>query len=189
MIQSHEFRSEHLFNTVFDLRIAHRDLLRQQKEVGTAQPMKDVVAEFVTRARASGALLHANEDREFAQTIIDYWTATLYREKIEIPAATLEDYDPGQQPELPAAALPYVGLKPFDESTSHRFFGRERLVKTLLSTLEKERFAMVIGQSGTGKSSLVLAGLLPRLREGRSKGASDGASSRRSCPEASPSSA
>lgn len=165
MIPTTEFRSEHLFHTVFDLRAAHRQLLRQQKEV-PVETIKNVVADFVTRARASGVLLHASEHRDFAQTIIDYWTATLYREQIEIPAATLEAYDPGLQRELTDKEIPYVGLKPFDEERSQWFFGRERLVKTLLGTLEKERFAMVIGQSGTGKSSLVLAGLLPRLRAG-----------------------
>jgi WD40 repeat protein len=60
---------------------------------------------------------------------------------------------------------PYPGMERFDESKSPFFFGREREVSETLGLLRQEdRFLALIGASGSGKSSLVLAGLVPALR-------------------------
>jgi len=59
---------------------------------------------------------------------------------------------------------PYRGLQIFDEEHSEYFFGRSADVQRLLEKLKATRFLAVIGQSGTGKSSLVRAGLIPALR-------------------------
>ena len=59
---------------------------------------------------------------------------------------------------------PYPGLRPFREQESHLFFGREEQAEELLSRLQHSRFLAVLGTSGSGKSSLVNAGLLPALR-------------------------
>src|SRR5580658_1102016 len=61
---------------------------------------------------------------------------------------------------------PYPGLRPFDESDAPVFFGREEQVSELLDRLTHHRFLAVIGVSGSGKSSLVRAGLLPSLHLG-----------------------
>jgi transcriptional regulator with XRE-family HTH domain len=68
---------------------------------------------------------------------------------------------------------PYKGLRAFGYEDAHDFFGRERLVDALVDALEQQlaraeqqaaaRFLAVVGPSGSGKSSVVLAGLLPRL--------------------------
>ncbi|MBD2694908.1 pentapeptide repeat-containing protein [Anabaena catenula] len=59
---------------------------------------------------------------------------------------------------------PYQGLKPFEERHSHLFFGREELVKKLVKFVYEEQLTIVLGASGSGKSSLVKAGLVPNLR-------------------------
>ena len=59
-------------------------------------------------------------------------------------------------------AEPFFGLKAVDEDRAHLFFGREREAKTLLLLLRREPLIMVIGDSGSGKSSLARAGLVPR---------------------------
>ena len=59
---------------------------------------------------------------------------------------------------------PYRGLFAFAESDAEVFFGRERLVEELVDDLAGHPFLAVIGPSGSGKSSVVRAGLLPRLR-------------------------
>jgi WD40 repeat protein len=59
---------------------------------------------------------------------------------------------------------PYAGLRSFREQDSEWFFGRERLLEELVRRLERQRFMVVIGASGSGKSSLLRAGLVPRLR-------------------------
>jgi energy-coupling factor transporter ATP-binding protein EcfA2 len=61
---------------------------------------------------------------------------------------------------------PYPGLRPFRESEAHLFFGRSDQIDELLAELERSRFVAVLGASGSGKSSLVKAGLLPALHGG-----------------------
>jgi energy-coupling factor transporter ATP-binding protein EcfA2 len=59
---------------------------------------------------------------------------------------------------------PYLGLQYFDEETAHLFFGRDEYVTDLVEKIEETRFLAVLGHSGSGKSSLVRAGLIPALR-------------------------
>lgn len=61
---------------------------------------------------------------------------------------------------------PFPGLRSFKESEAHLFFGREEQVDQLLLRLKKHRFTALIGMSGSGKSSLVKAGLVPALKSG-----------------------
>src|SRR4029453_14258572 len=61
---------------------------------------------------------------------------------------------------------PYRGLEVFDEGQAEFFFGRERDVQRLVEKLKATRFLAVLGASGSGKSSLVRAGLIPALRAG-----------------------
>ncbi len=66
-----------------------------------------------------------------------------------------------------ALQAPYVGLRPFGERDAVLFFGRKQHVQELLKRLKgQQRFIAVLGASGTGKSSLVRAGLIPALRCG-----------------------
>jgi uncharacterized RDD family membrane protein YckC len=64
------------------------------------------------------------------------------------------------------AANPFVGLRPFLIDDSLYFFGREQQTAELLEILHQHRFVGVVGSSGSGKSSLVCAGLLPALLGG-----------------------
>ncbi len=61
---------------------------------------------------------------------------------------------------------PFPGLRPFEEHEESYFFGREKAVTDLMSRLRNTRFLPVIGASGSGKSSLITAGLLPALYRG-----------------------
>jgi WD40 repeat protein/energy-coupling factor transporter ATP-binding protein EcfA2 len=65
---------------------------------------------------------------------------------------------------------PYKGLRAFESADAADFFGREALTERLLARLREDveaaRFLAVVGPSGSGKSSVVKAGLLPALREG-----------------------
>jgi hypothetical protein len=59
---------------------------------------------------------------------------------------------------------PYPGLRPFQPEDAEYFFGRGDSIREVVRRLRSERFVAVIGGSGSGKSSLVLAGAIPRLR-------------------------
>ncbi len=77
--------------------------------------------------------------------------------------------------ELPAAevACPYMGLAAFEAEDAEYFFGREELVAELTARLAGTRFLAVVGPSGSGKSSLVRAGLLPAVWSGALPGSED----------------
>src|SRR5437763_5187841 len=66
---------------------------------------------------------------------------------------------------------PYPGLRPFEPDEALKFYGRETHTTELLRRLSENRFIAVVGSSGSGKSSLVRAGLLPALHRGRLIGA------------------
>ena len=63
---------------------------------------------------------------------------------------------------------PYKGMAYFDEQDAHLFFGREALTADLLGRLNEYPFLAVVGASGSGKSSLVRAGLIPAMKGDRS---------------------
>jgi ABC-type dipeptide/oligopeptide/nickel transport system ATPase subunit len=66
---------------------------------------------------------------------------------------------------------PYRSLDVFNEEDAPFFFGREHVVNKLLDSLKHEpRFLAVLGPSGSGKSSVVRAGLIPALRQGKVPG-------------------
>ncbi|PID58867.1 hypothetical protein CSB45_02385 [candidate division KSB3 bacterium] len=65
----------------------------------------------------------------------------------------------------PPAESPYQGLFAFREQDADYFFGRERHTKQLLEKLRHNPLVAVIGASGSGKSSVVFAGVLPELRQ------------------------
>ncbi len=60
---------------------------------------------------------------------------------------------------------PYKGLSPYAEEDARFFYGREALVQQIVERVRNNRFLAVIGPSGSGKSSLVFAGVLPRIRQ------------------------
>ena len=69
---------------------------------------------------------------------------------------------------------PYRGLAAFTEDHAEFFFGREKLVADLVAHLRgNPRFLAVVGPSGSGKSSVVRAGLFPALRRGEVPGSGD----------------
>ena len=64
-----------------------------------------------------------------------------------------------------AADCPYPGMTPFAEVDQSRFFGRDKEIAEALQRLRLHPFLTVIGSSGSGKSSLVFAGIIPTMRK------------------------
>jgi WD40 repeat protein len=71
----------------------------------------------------------------------------------------------GQQPPVYDSRQPFRGMSPFRFEDREFFFGREALIDKLERKLAEDNFLPVLGPSGSGKSSLVLAGLAPRLKQ------------------------
>jgi hypothetical protein len=72
---------------------------------------------------------------------------------------------PASAPERLWQGSPFPGLCSFTPDDSPIFFGRDRETAALMVRLRQERFVAVVGASGSGKSSLVAAGVLPRLHD------------------------
>ena len=160
------------FSSLAEMQAGHDELLDRREGLpeGATQAAASFwpeVAAFVRRGVATGAVLDASRDRRAAQSILDYWANALYRAGQPAPEARLADFDPSLAPELPDEPCPYRGLAAFGEGDREFFFGRERLLNEMVERLrDGERLLGVVGSSGSGKSSVVLAGLLPRLKGG-----------------------
>jgi hypothetical protein len=74
---------------------------------------------------------------------------------------------PGPDDSVRASVCPYRGLLHFREEDAPFFFGREAAVDKLASAVQRQAFVAVVGASGSGKSSVVRAGLVPSLRSDR----------------------
>ncbi len=133
----------------------------------------DLVLQRATAARA--------EDR-FASVaeLVDAWllaSGSPTDASAELGAVVVRD---GQVDASAMATNPYKGLRPFAEFDAADFHGRGALVDELSQRVDSSPFIVVVGPSGSGKSSLLHAGLIPRLaRCGRACGF-DG-TRRRSC--------
>jgi hypothetical protein len=134
-------------------------------------------------AVATGSRDPADDVSAFA-TLVDRMLTTAGEPLPPELAATLAGADNRDVDGLVAAVLPalstealvpvvsrnpYLGLRAFDESDRELFFGRDELTAKLLSRLAAQshnRFLAVVGPSGSGKSSVIRAGLVPALRDG-----------------------
>ena len=82
-------------------------------------------------------------------------------------ATAIRNAPPGHVSVLPPGESPFRGLLTFDTTDALLFFGRDREVDELIERLPNTHFLPVVGDSGSGKSSLVRAGLIPALLRGR----------------------
>lgn len=160
------------FPSLRALQEAHRALLQRLRESGnTLTPeLLQKIEQFLRDGKETGRILHATSDQTAAQALLDYWSTVLFRENKDTPDAVLDDFDPSAEPELTDEECPYVGLWSFNKTEGRLFFGRESLVRDLLQLLQAGNFVAVTGAPGSGRTSLVQAGLLAALGRGQLPG-------------------
>ena len=100
----------------------------------------------------------------FLNTWIDLRRDVGDPEAIEALAKAIRGGAPAEAPETASPICPYRGLRPFSEEDRAFFFGRDAYIERVLETTLRQPVVVVVGPSGSGKSSLVHAGLFPRLR-------------------------
>jgi hypothetical protein len=108
---------------------------------------------------ADPSALSAEAAREREEAVVD-----LERVSTECTDLSFKALALGQQPPTYDPQCPFRGLYPFRVEDQEFFFGREDLVNKLHHKLIEDPFLPVLGESGSGKSSVVLAGLVPKLR-------------------------
>ena len=111
--------------------------------------------------------------QSMAELIVAWREAVGRPEGVLSPLSPLSDTEPSSSRRRAVRALssamssavnPYKGLRAFGEADAGDFFGRDDVTAALHDTLQARRFVAVVGPSGSGKSSLVHAGLVPLLR-------------------------
>ena len=99
------------------------------------------------------------EFRQFIELDLKFLVNELLKDDLPSDAA-----EPAEAPPLWEGS-PFPGLRAFTPEDAPIFFGRGRETDALVKRVAQQRFVAVVGASGSGKSSLVGAGLLPRLKE------------------------
>jgi hypothetical protein len=147
-----------------ELRPLHVALL--QEWAGLDDARKGERAEgFRKIARAAGRWIKNFDERDSAQSLLDYWTATM----AGLPGCesyprlvSLADFDPATV-QTSSKKSPYVGLNPFSIEDRDHFHGRDQVRDELLAASDANPLFVITGPSGLGKSSLVQAGLAGTL--------------------------
>lgn len=166
--------SKHLQEPLPHLNVVNPDLSEELNQVIRKATEKEPSRRYSDILALAADLRHA-----LSLTPQDKLTELEYRspdafspEQLGIPSAFLSTKLSELEPENP-----YKGLRAFQEVDADDFFGREKLVDALLEKFKGEdresRFMVVIGPSGSGKSSVIKAGILPKLRKGGVEGSAD----------------
>jgi len=124
---------------------------------GAAEELKqhaEVLHNLITTSRFDPTERTARE----LLAALDRICAAIYGEDIDFAEVAR-----GRAPELAPPVAPFCGLAAFQSKDARFFFGRDHLVESLVGRLQKQPFLALLGASGSGKSSLALAGLVPRL--------------------------
>lgn len=146
---------------------AFRDIARQLVQagvpavVGMQDPVTTTTAGKLTVTFYEALLRHGEVDRALNAARSLLLTGRASDAGVPVLLMRLRDgqlWDP-----VWAKTNPYRGMEAFTETDADFFFGREQLIIHLSDKARRQRFIVVVGPSGSGKSSVVQAGLLPRL--------------------------
>jgi WD40 repeat protein/energy-coupling factor transporter ATP-binding protein EcfA2 len=130
-------------------------------------PDPDLSPESNAAASVSGGVnLNARGDVSVGGDVVGRDKITTIGYTVEEVSTLLAQIRNTFQPKPFDGRCPYLGLEAFSEDTADRFFGREALVNELVMRITAARSLVIAGPSGSGKSSLVRAGVLHRLKQG-----------------------
>lgn len=170
-----------IFNSCDGLGLA-RDLatLHIPQMIVMREPVPDLVAQAFLKGflaaftRGEPLYLAVRQAREQLQGLEDEfpcatWLPVICQNPAELPM-TWQAVSQARVQHIPSPKptkilpCPYRGLSAFQETDAAFFFGREGFTNKLLRTVQSQPLIAVVGPSGSGKSSVVAAGLIPRLR-------------------------
>ncbi len=124
--------------------------------------LKDFIQEFTRRKSFYQSVNIARQKLQGLET--DYpcasWLPIIVQNLLATP--------PTWQSMGSVANCPYRGLAAFKEEDAPYFYGRETVTQQLVAAVKKKHLVAVVGASGSGKSSVVFAGLIPQLKRDRS---------------------
>jgi len=147
----------------------HRAVVPDAERLVRADPLRErrwaiLVTALYRSGRQADALATLRRARE---RLADELGIEPGAELVALESAILHQdasLDAPPEPQFTSADCPYRGLQPFGTADAEEFFGRDADIQSALARLSWSPFLAVSGASGCGKSSLVLAGLVPALR-------------------------
>ncbi|ACK73983.1 conserved hypothetical protein (plasmid) [Gloeothece citriformis PCC 7424] len=158
-----------IFNSCDGLGLAHQlEALQIPHVIVMREPVPDIVAQeflkYFLNAFAGGQSLSlaVREARQRLQGLEDNFPCASWLPVLcqHINTITPQWEDLGYRP---TTKIPYRGLSAFRTEDAAFFKGRETFTHQLLTAIETNSLITIIGPSGSGKSSVVLAGLIPQL--------------------------
>jgi DNA-binding SARP family transcriptional activator/WD40 repeat protein/tRNA A-37 threonylcarbamoyl transferase component Bud32 len=138
--------------------------LRNGQQAGSDERFADVfgsVADVLYRATAVDAAARFPSIQAFVDAFNEKARRALTSDAI---GQTTEMLESTETTKAALVANPFVGLRPFMEADARHFHGRGPLIDALVEATDAP-FLVIVGASGSGKSSVVHAGVVPRLRE------------------------
>jgi hypothetical protein len=161
-IWDHKFRTFGFPNS-YDAGVWATGVIRGKNAEGWLQ-LEDVKAQgYKIEPGFSGAPVWDDEKQGIVGMIVVADTDTQIKAAYGIPADVLIEMIQ-KSGGISQVENPYRGLEVFEARHAQYFFGRTRMIDALAKKVSKENFVAVVGPSGSGKSSLIRAGLLPRLK-------------------------
>lgn len=136
---------------------------RPESEAAALAAMRPDIESFLQRGAATGCYVDDTQERTACQVLLDYWSSSLAHARMDVGRPRLVPFNAQALPDLKDKPCPFVGLEAFSDDTHRYFFGREKAAADLLARLGTTPLVVVQGGSGSGKSSLVMAGVLPVL--------------------------
>ncbi|MCX4529864.1 serine protease [Streptomyces sp. NBC_01551] len=137
--------------------------LRGRQARGWVQIDVDGTSQFDIRKGFSGVPVWDPERAAAVGMVVTAWRGSGIRSAYMVPTAGLFEAWPRLR-SMAQPPTPFPGLRPFSEAEADVFFGRDGLSGQIVRRSRVAPVVTVIGPSGVGKSSLVRAGVLPRLR-------------------------
>jgi hypothetical protein len=143
----------------------HLALMRESLHAKGSE-FTDVVVRFIMDISRSGDGLEAEDDRSTAQNLLDYWNATLMSlsrgdVKEGIPTELMSFAGGRGGESYPRGENPFRSSGPLRDHDL--FFDREDAIRAIVRILSKHPIVFLSGPVGSGRSSLIFAGVLPRL--------------------------
>ncbi|WP_344094677.1 BTAD domain-containing putative transcriptional regulator [Microbacterium deminutum] len=149
---------------------AHREIIAEAEQAVPIEPLREerwaILA--VANYRAGRQIEALAAIREARERFADEFGVELSSRLRQLETAMLrQDPTLDALPAPPPAndLCPYRGLVPFGPDDAEDFFGRQDAIEAILSRVHSGSILTIVGPSGSGKSSLVLAGVIPRERE------------------------
>lgn len=154
----------------FAMRTIHEELLLR----ADSPDLREQVGRFLQLEGRGFVSSMANpQERQTARGYFNYWRnefATRPGDAIDEPPTVVLG---PELADLDDADCPYVGLRVFSEEEQQKLFGLEDALNACLDHLYQQRTLVVTGSSSSGKSSLVFAGVLPRLKSDAASGSAN----------------